>query len=69
MPGFRCPQALRAPQVPQVRGSASSVFRTRHADVLRASLDISELSRSQAGMPGTGLLARAGARGNLPRLK
>ena len=49
---------MRAPQAPQVRGSASKIFRTRRAHVLRASLEKSELSRSSgAGAPAAGLSA------------
>jgi hypothetical protein len=60
---------MREPQAPQVRGSASKIFRIKRAQVLRASLDKSELSRSPAGMAGSGLSARAGSRKTLPRLE
>ena len=57
---------MRAPQAPQVRGSASKIFRIRRAHVLRASLEKSELSRSPARMPGAWLSARTGARDSAP---
>jgi len=53
-----------------VRGSASKIFLIKRAQVLRASLEKSALSRaSAAGAPGQGLSACSPAQTILPRLE
>jgi len=60
---------MRAPQA-QMRGSASKIFLIKRAQVLRASLEESELSRaSGAGAPAPGLSAGSPAQTILPRLE
>jgi len=61
---------MRVPQAPQVRGSASNIFRTRRAHVLRASLEKSELFRgSDAGAPTAAESACPLSQTILPRLE
>ena len=61
---------MRVPQAPQVRGSASNIFRTRRAQVPRASLETSALSRaSGSGAPADGQPACQLAQTTLPRLE
>jgi hypothetical protein len=60
---------MRAPQAPQVRGSASNIFRTKRAHVLRASLENSALSRWSAVLAASAPAPAAGALASLPRFE